>query len=204
VRQLLMLAFMSALTLFAATSSSPALAQDSCGETFDECAEKISQAADESVGQDLVESSIIRAAEDADPVNEAEMAEITDETKPKPGSSADLIKAILATDVVKRVINDLKTPVLEKAQADWARLQAGEKIGLLTFAITIATPTVINVLSDPKTHKPAQDLINGAANAGLKAILPWVSMKIDILSPNKTFTLNIDVLQIMRKAGVKF
>lgn len=195
------LSFLGAALTFTTLATPRAYAQDPCGETFEDCAERLSQTADESVNQELVEGSIVRATEDADPVAEAE--EYSDETKPKPGSGAELVKAILATDPVQRVLADLKTPVLTKIEADWARLRAGEKIGLLSFAVTIATPTVIGVLSDPKTHKPVQDLINITANAGLKAILPWVSMKVDILSPNKSFTLNIDVLQIMRKAGVK-
>ncbi|MEY3213739.1 MAG: hypothetical protein RIT28_4220, partial [Pseudomonadota bacterium] len=148
MRQLLTLAVVSALTL-SATYSSPAAAQDPCGETFEECLPALTRVVEESLSQSVVEEAIVRAVDDADPANAA-FDELSDEVKPKPGTAGELIKAILATDPAKRVLSDLGTPLLDKVKKDWAAMRTTENIALLAFGVVIAAPTVTGVIADPK------------------------------------------------------
>lgn len=203
MRRLLLLTFALALAA-PSLGGGPAQASQSCA-TYEDCQTLIESGFYEYLNQDALEGSLINAANQADPPeNMAEEPAAEDPPKPKPGTAGDLIKAIIATDPIKTTLSAVKDEALAKVQSDWEQLRTGQKVGFIAWTLPIATATVTTIIADPKLLKPTQDILNGAASGALGLLIPGAGMKFDLLSPNKTFILQLDVAKLLQKLGVKF
>lgn len=203
-RRTILLSMLSTGAL-AITFSPPASADDGCTE-LEECLPEIERVFEEELNGDALASYLCEAADGADPADEAqdEGAPADDAPKLRKGQAGDVIKAIVADAAVKKHLDSFKDKAVQKVKSDWEKLKAGEMLAGVAFAAPVAAGVVTGVLATPSLHRPAQDLINSAINAAVQTKVPWLELSVDIVSPNKVMTLRVDVMQLLRKAGVSF
>lgn len=201
-----MLSMLSTGTL-ALGSSRSASAADGC-TVLEECLPEIERVFDEEMNGDALAAYLCEAADDGDPpeqggeASEGEAAD--DQPKLRSGQAGDVLKAIAADATVKKHLDSFKDKAVEKVKADWGKLETGEQIAAIAFAAPVAGGLVATILKTPLLHRPAQDLVNGAINAALESKVPWLKLSVDLVSPAKVMVLQVDVMVLLRKAGVGF
>lgn len=191
---------------FALTFSRSASADEGCTE-LEECLPEIERVFEEEMNGDALAAYLGEAADEGDPAEEAGEAqgEAADDTpKLRKGQAGDVLKAIAADATVKKHLDSFKDKALDKVKSDWEKIKAGEMIAGIAFAAPVAAGVVTTILKTPILHRPAQDLVNGVINSALGSKIPWLEVSVDLVSPNKVMVLRVDVMQLLRKAGVSF
>jgi hypothetical protein len=191
--------------------SPSAKADDGCTE-LEACLAEIERVFEEDMSGDALAGFLVEAADEADPAGEggdsSYAVESFDDPPKSPtlraGQAGDLLKAVVADATVKKHMDSWKDKALEKVKADWDTLKIGEQIIAITFVAPVAASVVTSILKTPSLQKPAQDLINTAINGAVATKAPWLKLSVDIVSPAKVVTLQVDVMYLLRKAGVGF
>ncbi|MCA9540937.1 MAG: hypothetical protein KC620_18685 [Myxococcales bacterium] len=171
--------------------------------TFEDCEAQISDRFHEELDPETIRGAIDEAADEADPAsedgNEEEGVEADDTPKVRPGTAADVVKKITATEPVKTALKKLEKAAVEKVKTDWKKLKTGEKVSLLI----VAAPIAVGIAAIPGLASPVQSLINNTINKLLKPKMPWLTLRADLVSPNKVFEVRVDIFELLRKTGVK-
>ncbi|MCX4247793.1 hypothetical protein [Paraliomyxa miuraensis] len=206
-RRAIILSMLCAGTL-AFNPTRPVQAQDGCTE-LEECLPEVERVFEEEMNGDALVSLLLEAATEADPADEGESAldegeSFDDAPKLRKGQAGDVVKAIVADPTVKKHVYSFKDKAVEQIKSDWEKLKTGEKVATLSFMAPVAAGVVTGVLKSSSLHKPAQDVINAAINHALGQKAPWFALSVDIVSPNKVMLLKVDVMYLLRKAGVGF
>ena len=183
--------------------------------TYEDCKAVIDQAIDEALDIEVLTSVVVGAAEEADPPGapEEDVApapseeeagdDVTAREPPqviKPGDGSELVKRIIASDPINRVLASIKDAAKAKLEKDFAKLKTHETVTVLAFS----APIIAGLLASPALGKPMQAFINDQVNSRIAKVAPWLSLKVDLISKNKTFELKVDLAPLLRRVGVKF
>lgn len=143
---------------------------------------------------DLLVDRIVLAVLEADPVGESDQMDDTERLRP--GQVSDFAKAFVAVPQVKAFFDRIEATATAKVRAE------PDKVTLLTLSLTFGASVLSSASLVPALHRPAQDVLNLGGNDLLHKALPWLSFQFDLVSAQKSFSMTIDLIQLLRQGGV--
>lgn len=110
---------------------------------------------------------------------------------PRPATSGDLLRAIMAVPAVDAALTSLQTMALERARSDWSRLSTGERIILVSQGVLIGGGALAAVLSNDETRSMVLDQLQGTDIP--VPFVPGLSFQFNATGPDQRILFNLDL-----------